>query len=78
MGDQPARIGRPWWVRFALWGISSRAWAWLSVWMCVALALSCVAYSFSDRRFALGLAFIFAAWWYLRAIQWMDAHRCWH
>jgi hypothetical protein len=77
MDNRPARVARPWWVKIALWGISSRVWAWISVWLCVVLAISCVAYSFWDRRFRAGLVFIFAAWWYLRAIKWADAHSGW-
>ena len=77
MGKEPPQVDRPWWVSLALWGLSSRASAWSFVILSIGLAIACVVYSFWDQRFSAGVAFAFAAFWYLRAIRWVDRHSGW-
>jgi hypothetical protein len=74
--DRPA-LRRPWWVRLGLWGISSRRFAWMFVWLSIALGVVCIAYGIWNRLFfAGGLSFL-AALWYLLAIRWVDRHDRW-
>jgi hypothetical protein len=75
-GDR-ASIGRPWWVKVGLWGISSRGSAWTFVWLSVTLGVVCVLYGFWNRWFIAGAAWFLAAIWYLLAIRWVDEHGAW-
>ena len=52
-GDRSS-IGRPWWVKVGLWGISSRGSAWTFVWLSIALGVVCMVYGFWNRWFSLG------------------------
>jgi hypothetical protein len=77
MSKKLSNVDRPWWVSLALWGLSSRGSAWSFVLLSIGLAIACVVYGFWDRRFSVGVLFIFAAFWYLRAIRWVDQHGGW-
>jgi hypothetical protein len=75
-GDRSS-IGRPWWVKVGLWGISSRGSAWNFVWLSIALGIVCVVYGFWNRLFCMGGVWFLAALWYVLAIQWVDRHDAW-
>jgi hypothetical protein len=75
-GDRSS-IGRPWWVKIALWGISSRGWAWTFVWLSIALGVVCMVYGFWNRWFSLGAFWFLGALGYLLAIRWVDRHGTW-
>jgi hypothetical protein len=68
---------RPWWVRFALWGLPNRGSAFGSLWFLVAIAVAFVLYGFRDIRFSLGAVALLPALWYLAAIRWADRHGGW-
>jgi hypothetical protein len=72
-----SRAGRPWWVRFGLWGLKTRASAQAFVWGCVALGAGCLAYSVVDPRFAFGGVMLLAAAWYWLSIRWVDRNGGW-
>jgi hypothetical protein len=67
----------PLWVRSGLWGVPNRFAAWAFVWLCMALAIGCVAYGFVDRRFFGGGALFLAALWYYLSIRWVDQRNQW-
>jgi hypothetical protein len=67
----------PLWVRIGLWGLPNRAAAWAFFWLSMAIAVGCVAYGWVDWRFCVGGMMVFAALWYLLAIQWVDRHGRW-
>jgi len=75
-GDRSS-IGRPWWVKVGLWGISSRGSAWTFVWLSIALGVVCMVYGFWNRWFSIGAVCFLAALWYLLAIRWVDRHGAW-
>ena len=77
MHNSDHNVQRPLWVRIGLWGLATRASAWVFFWISIALALGCVLYGFVDRRFFVGGLFVLAAWWYLAAIRWVDRHDRW-
>lgn len=77
MSEKVPRPRRPLWVRFILWGIPGRGWAWGSLWLCVAIAAGCVAYGSIDRRFYLGGFIAVGAIGYYLAIEWEDSHGDW-
>jgi hypothetical protein len=74
--DQP-QVERPWWVKFALWGLPNRGSALASLWLLVLIAALCVALGFRDVRFSLGAVAMLPAFWYLRALRWVDKHGGW-
>jgi hypothetical protein len=70
-------LDRPLWVRVGLWGLHTRASAWLCFWLAIAAALGSGLYGFRDGRFFLGLALVFAAPWYWLSIRWVDRAGGW-
>jgi hypothetical protein len=76
VGDQPD-VEQPWWVKFALWGLPNRGSALASLWVLLAIAAACVALGFRDVRLLLGALAMSLAFWYLRAIRWVDMHGGW-
>jgi hypothetical protein len=64
-------------VRMGLWGIPNRIIAWMFVQLAVALAVAGLFLGLQDPRFFAGVAFVFAALWYYRAIRWVDHHDQW-
>jgi hypothetical protein len=68
----------PLWVSIALWGLSTRASAWLFFWLSILIAAGSLAYSLIDARFTLGGLLVLAALWYYLAIRWVDRHSSWH
>jgi hypothetical protein len=76
--DEPRTMERPWWVKVGLWGLGSRASAWVFVWLSLAIAVGCVVYGFTtDLRFVFGGLLVFAALWYYLAIRWVDEYGTW-
>jgi hypothetical protein len=75
-GDQ-TQVERPWWVKFALWGLPNRGSALASLWLVVMIAAASVALGFREVRFSLGAVAILPALWYLRAVRWVDRHGGW-
>jgi hypothetical protein len=75
---KPPDVNRPWWVRFALYGLPNRGSALASMWLLIWIAVLCVLYGFRDLRFSLGAACVVPLFlWYLKAIQWVDQHGGW-
>jgi len=68
---------QPWWVWVCVKGLSSRGSALVCVWLLLALAAAGTIVSFWDWRGWAGLVFLIGAWWYWRAIRWMDRHGSW-
>jgi hypothetical protein len=75
--EKPPAVSRPWWVKFALYGLPNRALAFASMWLLVWIAGLMVVAGFRDLRYSAGAALILPAWWYLKAIQWVDSHGGW-
>jgi hypothetical protein len=73
----PTAVPRPWWVKFALFGLPNRGLALASMWLLVWVAGLMVIAGFHDLRYSAGAAIILPAWWYLKAIQWVDKHGGW-
>jgi hypothetical protein len=46
---------------------------WLLVWIAGLMVFA----GFRDLRYSAGAALILPAWWYLKAIQWVDRHGGW-
>jgi hypothetical protein len=69
--------GRPFWVNVGLWGLSSRASAWLCFWLSMAIAAGSIAYGFLNPRFFVGGTMVLAALWYYLAIRWVDQYGRW-
>lgn len=67
----------PIWARIGLWGVPDRRIAWGFLWVCLAIGVACLAYSYGDRRFLGGGAMILAALWYYASIRWVDQHGRW-
>jgi hypothetical protein len=65
------------WVRIGLWGLPNRGSAWGFFWLCMAIAVGCIAYGFVDRRFFIGGVMALAAAWYYLSIRWVDQHSGW-
>jgi hypothetical protein len=74
--DQP-RVERPWWVKFALWGLPNRGSALASMWVLVAIVAVCVVLGFRDVRYSFGAVGLLLALWYLGAVRWVDRHGGW-
>jgi hypothetical protein len=70
-------VSRPWWVKFALLGLKSRGLALASMWLLVWIAGLMVFAGFRDLRYSTGAVLIVPAWWYLKAIKWVDGHGGW-
>ena len=64
-------------VQLGLWGIPSRRAAWAFVWLCLAIAVGCVAYGFVNPLFFAGGLLVFAALWYFLSILWVDKNSSW-
>ena len=76
--EKPPALKRPWWVRFALYGLPNRGSALASMFILVWVGVLLVVYGFRDIRFSAAAALIVPAmWWYMRAIQWVDKHGGW-
>ena len=76
--DELGTVERPPWVKVGLWGLGSRASAWVFFWLSLAIAAACVVYGFTnDWRFLFGGLMVFAALWYYLAIRWVDEHGTW-
>jgi hypothetical protein len=75
--EKPQAVSRPWWVKFALLGLPSRGLALASMWLLVWIAGLLVVAGFRDLRYSAGAVLIVPAWWYLRAIRWVDRHGGW-
>jgi hypothetical protein len=75
--EKPPAVSRPWWVKFALFGLPNRGLALASMWLLVWIAGLMVIAGFRDLRYSAGAALILPAWWYLKAIQWVDKHGEW-
>ena len=69
----PPSVPRPWWVKFALFGLPNRALALASMWLLVWIAGLMVIAGFRDLRYSAGAALLLPACWYLKAIQWVDS-----
>jgi len=73
MNDLPgAKPERPFFVRFALWGMKSRSVAMLCMAFSVVAALASVV-----LKFWLGLLFLLAAGGYWYSIKWVDRNGGW-
>jgi hypothetical protein len=46
---------------------------WLLVWIAGLMVIA----GFRDLRYSAGAALIVPAWWYLKAIRWVDKHGGW-
>ena len=77
MHDSDRQAVRPLWVKAGLWGLRTRASAWAFFWLSIAIAIGCVAYGFTDRRFFIGGIMVFAAVWYYASIHWVDQNGRW-
>jgi len=76
--EKPIVVARPWWVRVALYGLPSRTLALACVWLLVWIAALLVLAGFRDLRYSAGAGLVLpAAWWYLKAVKWVDKHRGW-
>lgn len=64
-------------VRLGLWGLPTRASAWVFFWLALVMAAGCVAYGFVNPLGFLGALFVLAALWYYRSIRWVDQHSTW-
>jgi signal peptidase I len=77
MEAETVKPERPFWVRFGLWGLSTRASALMFCWLCVLIAAAATVYSLWDPRFFAGALLGLAALWYWLAIRWVDQHGGW-
>ncbi len=71
---------RPWWVRFALLGHSSRASVRIAFWFCLLAAAGCaeLAMFWKPRAAGPGAGFLLlGGWWHAAAIAWVDKHGGW-
>ena len=64
-------------VRLGLWGIPTRKFAWVFVFLSVVLAVSFVAFGFLEPRLKIGGLFVFAALAYYLSIRWVDQNSSW-
>ena len=56
--EKPPAVNRPWWVKFALYGLPNRGSALASMFLLVWVAALLVLYGFRDLRFSAGAAAI--------------------
>ncbi len=78
VAESPPAAKRPWWVRFALYGLPNRRSALASVIILVWVAALLVIYGFRDLRYSAGAILIAPAIvWYAKAITWADRHHGW-
>jgi hypothetical protein len=76
--QNPPPVKRPWWVRFALYGLPNRGSALASMFILVWVAVLLVLYGFRDLRFSAGAGLLVPAMlWYMKAIGWVDRHGGW-
>jgi hypothetical protein len=68
---------RPWWVKFALWGLPNRAAGWLSFWVAALLGSAFLIGGFWQTRLFAGTILFVAAAWYWAALVWVDRHDPW-
>ena len=54
--EKPPAVNRPWWVKFALYGLPNRGSALASMFLLVWVAALLVLYGFRDLRFSAGAA----------------------
>jgi hypothetical protein len=71
------RLDWPRWVRVGLWRVPSRAAAFAFVWLSIGLALAGLIAGFWHPVLFVAVLFILAAWWYWRAIHWVDKNASW-
>ncbi|MCS7045984.1 MAG: hypothetical protein NZO58_06480 [Gemmataceae bacterium] len=64
-------------VWIGLWGLPTRRWAWLFVWLSLGLSAGSVALGFFHPLAFVGALFVIAALWYYLAIRWVDKHSSW-
>jgi hypothetical protein len=65
-------------VRIGLWGRSTRALAWISLVLCVVVAICCFAFDeFMHYQFLGGVVLVIAAVWYFLSIRWVDKNSSW-
>ncbi len=64
--EEKQPVARPWWVRVALFGLSSRGSALFYLWLCVGIATAFVLMGFRHRLFSLGAVWLLPALGYLR------------
>jgi hypothetical protein len=86
--DPPAEATanmRPFWVDFALPGVSSRVVAWAHFWFSITAALLGIAYLTTIEPYFVELLFVLpvvlylgCAWWYHQAIDWLDRNDAWN
>jgi predicted transporter len=79
MPDKIPRQRYPWWVKVSLWGLSTKASAWVFVGLSLMYVVGCVAYAVTagDPRWYAGLLFLLAALIYWLSIRWVDQHGSW-
>ena len=72
------RPPRPLWVRTGLYGLPSRASAWVFFWICIAIAAFSAVRALGDPRWWWGVSIVLAAAWYWASIRWVDRYDSWH
>jgi hypothetical protein len=77
MTTHKPRATYPWWVRFVLFGLPTRASAMLCMWICVILTVLCALFGFVNRWFFTGMTLLPGALGYWLAIHWVDRHGHW-
>ena len=76
--ENPPAATRPWWVRFALYGLPNRGSAMASMLILVWIGALLVYYGFRDLRYSAGAVLVVPlVWWYLQAIRWVDRNGGW-
>jgi hypothetical protein len=63
---------RPFWVRVAIWGLSSKHTVALFAWLSAVLGGVSFVFGLNDRRFLVGLFFFVSSCWYFLALRWLD------
>jgi hypothetical protein len=75
--DNDMGRARPWWVEVGLFGVRTRAAAWVYFWLTVFLVAASAIGALFFPWLALGTLFAFAALWYYLCIRWVDRHGRW-